>query len=284
MNPFLSIASLKELLALLKEKLQHYSDTKEARDWLKNNLSRVKALFDNYALRDFIFEPFKAVFDTPAKTIDKNIYSVITQVAIINAVLAGLPGKMGVGVYVVMALEGWMAYCIATHVGLLFRKPSDIWKYFGLLATSAGIILYGFRTILGFAFSLFSIVPGINPLILAEFFVTDFVGVLFWIGFIEAKVTGSFLVPKRMILKAWITTRRLFKHQINILKNVLSPKNIKTVAERISIYLKGEFRFDMRSINGETFATGAMAYLIAGHYEKLEGPLGDSFLQAIRLR
>ena len=146
------------------------------------------------------------------------------------------------------------------------------------MATSAGIILYSFRTILGFAFSLFSVVPGINPLILAEFFVTDFVGVLFWIGFIEAKATGSFLVPKRMILKAWITTRRLFKHQINILKNVLSPKNIKTVAERISIYLKGEFRFDMRSINGETFATGAMAYLIAGHYEKLEGPLGDSFL------
>ena len=202
MNPFEKKVSLKELLDFLKEKLQGYSDTKEARDWLNSNLSRVKALFGNYTLRDFIFEPFKVVFDTPAKTIDKNIYSVITQVAIINAVLAGLPGKMGVGVYVVMALEGWMAYCIATHVGLLVRKPSDIWKYFGLLATSAGIILYGFRTILGFAFSLFSIVPGINPLILAEFFVTDFVGVLFWIGFIEAKATGSFLVPKRMILKA----------------------------------------------------------------------------------
>jgi hypothetical protein len=280
----MKITSLDELWIFLKEKVQGYSDTNEAQDWFNNNWSRVKALFDNYTLRDFIFEPFKTVFDTPAKTIDKNIYSVITQVAIINAVLAGLPGKMGVGVYVVMALEGWMALSIATHVGLLFRKPSDIWKYFGLLVTSAGIILYGFRTILGFAFSLFSVVPGINPLILAEFFVTDFVGVLFWIGFIEAKATGSFLVPKRMILKAWITTRKLFNHQINILKNILSPKNIKTVAERISIYLKGEFPFDMRSINGEAFATGAMAYLIAGHYEKLEGPLGDSFLQAIRLR
>ena len=87
-----------------------------------------------------------------------------------------------------------------------------------------------------------------------------------------------------MTLKAFITTRRLFKHQINILKHVLSPKNIKTVAERISVYLKGEFPFDIRTINGETFATGAVAYLIAGHYEKLEGPLGDTFLQAIRLR
>ena len=62
---------------LLKKKLQDYSDTKEAREWLNNNLSRVKALFDNYTLRDFIFEPFKAVFDTPAKTIYKNICSVI---------------------------------------------------------------------------------------------------------------------------------------------------------------------------------------------------------------
>jgi hypothetical protein len=280
----MKITSLDELWVFLKEKVQGYSDTKEAQDWFNNNWSRTKALFDNYTLRDFIFEPFKAVFDTPAKTIDANIYSVITQVALINAVLAGLPGKMGVGVYVVMALEGWMALCIARHVGLLIRKPSDIWKYFGLLAASAGIILYGFRTILGFAFSLFSLVPVINPLILAEFFVTDFVGVLFWIGFIEAKATGSFLVPKRMILKAFFTTRRLFKHQINILKHVLSPENIKTVAERISVYLKGEFPFDMKTINGEAFATGAMAYLIAGQYEKFEGPLGDTFLQAIRLR
>jgi len=40
----------------------------------------------------------------------------------------------------------------------------------------------------------------------------------------------------------------------------------------------------MKTINGEAFATGAMAYLIAGQHEKLDGPLGDVFLQAIRLR
>ena len=90
MNPFEKIAFLKKYWDLLKKKLQDYSDTKEAREWLNNNLSRVKALFDNYTLRDFIFEPFKGVFDAPAKEIDKDIYSVITQVAIINAVLAGL--------------------------------------------------------------------------------------------------------------------------------------------------------------------------------------------------
>jgi hypothetical protein len=284
LNPFEKIAFLKKYWDLLKKKLQDYSDTKEAREWLNNNLSRVKALFDNYTLRDFIFEPFKGVFDAPAKEIDKDIYSVITQVAIVNAVMAGLPGKMGVGVYVAMAFEGWMAFCIARHVGLLVKKPSDIWKYFGLLAASAGVILYGFRILLGFAFSIFSVVPGINPLILAELFVTDLVGVLFWVGFIEAKETGSFTIPNRVVHKAVTTTSGLFKHQYNILKNVFSLKNIKTVGERISVYLKGEFPVDMKTINGEAFATGAMAYLIAGQHEKLEGPLGDVFLQAIRLR
>ena len=73
----------------------------------------VKNLFEDYTLRDFILEPFKGVFKAPSTSLDQEIYVVITQVAIINAVLAGLPGKMGVGVYVVMALEGWMAYKIA---------------------------------------------------------------------------------------------------------------------------------------------------------------------------
>jgi hypothetical protein len=284
MTPFEKNASLKELLDFLKEKFEGYSDTKKARDWLNSNLSRVKALFDNYTLRDFIFEPIKDVFDAPTKEIDKDIYSAITQVAIINAVLAGLPGKMGVGVYVVMAFEGWMAFRIARHVGLPIKEPSDIWKYFGLLAASAGVILYGFRTLLGFAFSMFSVVPGINPLIFAEILVTDLVGILFWVGFSEAKETGSFTIPKRMVLKVGDTTRELFKHQLNILKHVLSPKTIKDVGERFLGYLKGEFPVDMKTINGETFATAAMAYLMADKYEKLEGPLGDTFLEAIRLR
>jgi uncharacterized membrane protein len=39
-------------------------------------------------------------------------------VALINAVLAGLPEKLGVGVYVSMAFELWMAYRIAQYVGI----------------------------------------------------------------------------------------------------------------------------------------------------------------------
>jgi len=267
-----------------KEKLSQYSDTSRAKEWLNKNAKRVQALFENYRLRDFIFEPFNGVFKAPIKEMDHHIYSVITQVAMINAVLAGLPGRMGVGLYVVMALEGWMAFRIARHVGLDVKTTSDVWKYFGALAASIGVIFYLFRTLLGFGFSLFSLIPGINPLILAEFFVTDLVGILFLIGFEEARAKGSFRIPKRMVVGAISSGKDLFTHQYNILKNLLSPKNIKVVAQRISDYLRGDFPIDIRQINGEGFATVAMAYLLSGQSDKLEGPLGEAFLEAIRLR
>ena len=267
-----------------KEKLSQYSNPSSAKDWLSKNTRRVRALFENYTLRDFVLEPFKDVFQAPPKEMDHHIYSVITQVAMINAVLAGLPGRMGVGVYVVMALEGWMAYRIARHVGVDVKSTADVWKYFGALAASVGVIFYLFRTLLGFGFSLFSLVPGVNPLILAEFFVTDLVGILFLIGFKEARSKGSFQIPKRMVMEAVSSAKNLFQHQYNILVNVLSPDNIKTVAQRVADYLRGDFPIDMRQINGEGFATVAMAYLLSGQTEKLEGPLGGAFLEAIRLR
>ena len=274
----------KKLKERLNEKLDSYSDSTKAKDWLNNNKSRIQSLFENVPLRDFIFEPFKDVFKSPPKEMDHHIYGVITQVAVINAVLAGLPGRMGVGVFVVMALEGWMAFRIARHVGVDVKNISDIWKYFGVLAASVGVILFLFKALLGIAFSLFSIIPGINPLIPAEIFVTDLVGILFLTGFKEAKATGSFQIPTRMFYEIISSTKKLFTHQYDIIRKVLSVKNMKSVAERLAAYLRGDLPFDMRTINGEAFATVTMAYLLSGQAQKLEGPLGETFLDAIRLR
>ena len=276
----------------IKDKFNQYKDPSKAKRWFDQNYDRIKRLFEDYTLRDFIFEPFKSVFDTPLKTIDKDIYSVITQVAVINAVLAGLPGKMGVGIYVSMALEAWMAYSIAKHVGIEVNKPSDIWKYFGLLAGIFGAIFYLFRSLLGFGFSLFSFIPELNPLILAELFVTNLVGILFWVGFKEAKSTGSFTIPKRMLKTIYDKTVSLFKHQLGLLKSVFNMENIKIVGERLVTYLKGEIptsangksNLNVKEYNGEIFSTAAMAYLLSGQYDKLEGPLGEAFMEAIRLR
>ena len=90
--------SKEEFLAFIKQKFNAYAEQTKAKEWHNNNYERVKLFFANYSLRDFIFEPFKSVFDSSASKMDKDIYSVITQVAIVNAVLAGLPGKLGIGV------------------------------------------------------------------------------------------------------------------------------------------------------------------------------------------
>ncbi|MCB4777167.1 MAG: hypothetical protein LGB72_02980, partial [Sulfurovum sp.] len=221
----------------------------------------------------------------PNNTLDKDIYSTITQVAIINAVLAGLPGQMGIGVAVSMALEAWMAYAIAKHVGIRLKKPSDIFEYFGVIAGVGFTVLFAFKHILSFAFSLVSLVlPLINPLIFAELIVTNFIGVLFWIGFTEAKKNDSFKIPKSAIVSIGKKTKQIFMYQWDVLKNTITIENIKLVGKRLKQWVSGDFEQEQKVLNGELFANVAMAYLLTQQYEKLQGPLGDTFLEAIRLR
>jgi hypothetical protein len=267
------------------EKLKNYKNYySESKKWFEDNFEKISQLFENRNLRDFIFEPFKDVFDIPDKTIDKDIYAVITQVAIINAVLAGLPGQMGVGVYVSMALEAWMAYAIASHVGVRLNKPSDIFKYFGMLSAVGFTILFGFKHLISFGFSLFSVIPMLNPLILAELFVTNLVGVLFWVGFEESRKSGSFSIPVKTLISISSKTKKIFKYQFEVLKNALTIENIKLFGQRFKLWLNGDLVLEQKVLNGEVFANVAMAYLISEQYEKLKGPFGDVFLESIRLR
>ena len=270
---------------IIKDKFENYKIySTKAKDYFEANIDKIRVLFEDTTIRNIVFEPFKDVFKAPKNGIDKDIYLVITQVAIINVVLAGLPGKMGIGVWVSIALEAWMAYSIARYIGIKLDKPSDVFKYFGVLSATLGIILFGFKELLSFGFSLFSIIPEINPLMIAELMVTDFVGILFWIGFSEAKEKGSFNIPKRMLLKIFKLTKELFSYQFNILKKLLTPSNIKLFAMRLKQWFTGDFIGDKKVLNGELFSTVAISYLISGHYEKLKGPLGDTFIEAIRLR
>ena len=275
-----------QIKKVLNEYIEKYRDKNilnDSKEWLKNNTYKLRSLFENYSLRDFILEPFRSVFSSSTKTLNSDIYSVITQVAVINAVLAGLPGKMGVGVAVSMALEAWMAYQIAKHLGIKINNVSDIWKYLGVLMATIATILWAVKVALGIAFSLFSVVSGpLNPLIFAELLVTDLLGIGFWLGFSNVRNDKDFeSFGTKELIKI---TKELFLHQYNILKNILTPENIKTTGKRIVAYLKGDFPVNQRLVNGEVFSTVAMAYLISGQYEKLDGPLGNIFIDAIRMR
>ena len=63
------------------------------------------------------------------KTTDQQIYALITQVSIANAVLAGLPGKLGIGVIICIALEFYMAISIARRIGFKI-SDDDLWAKF----------------------------------------------------------------------------------------------------------------------------------------------------------
>ena len=269
----------------INEKLNNYkSNYSNAKNWFEENIDKIKKLFENKSLRDYVFEPFKDVFNLKANTIDSDIYSVITQVAIVNAVLAGLPGQMGVGVSVSMALEAWMAYAIAKHVGIEIKNPSDIFKYFGLLSSVVLTIMFGIKHVISFLFSIFSVIPFINPLIVAELLMTNLIGILFWIGFEEVKKKDSFSIPLRAFTKIASRLKEITFYQFEVLKNTLTIENMKLVLNRLKQWFNGDIVADIKILNGEMFASVAMAYLLAGEYEKLQGPLGQAFLQAIRLR
>jgi hypothetical protein len=183
-----------------------------------------------------------------------------------------------------MGLEGWMAFAIAREVGLRISRPSDIWTYFGLLGGVGITILSLFKVLLGFAFSLFAFLPGLNPLIPAELLVTNLVGVMFWFGFRAALATGRFHIPGSAVTDIWRLARDLFKYQASVLRKGLSPRTLKSMGMRVSSWLKGELPASRRHARGELLAVACMAYLLAGRYEGLSGPMGDIFLQAIRDR
>lgn len=268
----------------LGDRFRGYTSTEAASEWLDRNYSRVRELFRNVRIRDVVFEPIKDVFNAVGDTPEDRIRSVITQVAVSNAVLAGLPGRMGIGVVVCMGLEGWMALTIAREVGLKIERVSDIWAYFGLLAGIGVTILSVFRVLLGLAFSMFSIIPGLNPMIPAELFVTDLVGVLFWVSFEAARDSGTFSVPSSAIKRIWDHARELFRYQMGLARDGFSPQKVRGMARRLWAWLRGEVPVDDAHARGEIMATACMAWLLAGRFDGLTGPMGQIFIQAIRDR
>ena len=273
----------KEFENIFSERFSFYKNSKKAQEWLNDNFEKVKSIFKDVRLRDFIFEPFKDVFKEKDDTSEGKIKSIITLVAVVNMVLAGLPGKLLGGVFVCIALEAYMAFKIAQNVGIKkIQSVNDIWKYLGLLGGISFVILEGFRQLLGLAFSMFSVIPGINPLIFAELFVTDLVGVLFWVAFVELKENDDFKIPLRLVKSSFDKALDLFKHQKDLLVKTLTPSNLKKVGNRLKAWLTGEIVLNKPALRGEIFPFVAMAYLIQGKYESLSGPLGDVFISSIR--
>lgn len=265
-------------------KISAYSQAANARVRLDQYWPKLKALFSNASVRDFVFEPFKGVFASQGGDSQSAIRQTITTVALVNMVLAGLPGKLGVGVLVSMAMEGYMAFFIASKVGVSVQTPGDIWKYFGLLASVIGTILYLMRTLVGLAFSLFATIPGLPATAMAELVATNLVGVLFWVGFEEAKMRGSFRIPCRAFTRILQELRSLYSFQVEVIRRNLTPTTLRRFRDRLWVWLSGEVPVDQPVLRGQVAPAVLMAVLVSGQQERLQGPLGQEFVAAIRDR
>ena len=251
--------------------------------WSRNRADRIKSLLGEPYVRDVVFAPIiKAIKLTDATT-SGEVRTTIASVALANAIMAGLPGKLGVGVFISIALEGWMAVRIARLVGININKPTDIFKYLGPIAAFFLVVFWGFKHLFGFVFSLINLIPFVPATIVTELILVNFIGVMFWVGFEEANSSGSFTIPMRLLGRVRRQAFDLIRHQYKAIKGTLSPANIRQVGERIRAWLTGDMVLPKHA-PAEVFVAGAFAALLQHDFTYIKGPLGDVFIQSIQDR
>ena len=265
-----------------------FTSKKKARKqkgWLKYFPS-VSKLFSLQTIQDTVMDELSPLLKMIFPKTEENVYRTITLVAIINACFAALPGKMGIGVYVSVALEIAMAVGIANHVGLHEIRKENIFKYFGTLATVGFAILVLFKEAISVTFSLFSSFTGpLNPMIPAELLVTNLYGIMFLVGFKEMKKTGSFKIPLNTFGEIYKTTKELTAHQWKFIKK--KPIGLlKKCGKKVYAFVTGDVsikNLNQSEIRGDVFPILATAHLLDNNFESLKGPMGQMFLKAVRL-
>ena len=265
-----------------------FSQKRKARkdkSWTKYFPS-VSKLFSLKGVQESVMDELNPLLNIIFPKTDDNVYRTITLVAIINASFAALPGKMGIGVVISIALEIAMAVSIANHVGLHEVRKENVYKYFGTLATVGFSILVLFKEAISGAFSLFSSFTGpLNPLIPAEIFVTNLYGIMFLVGFKEMKKNGSFKIPLDTTKEIYRTTKELTAHQWKFIKE--KPVEIlKKCGRKVYAFVTGDVsvkNLNQSQIRGDVFPILATAHLMDNNFDALQGPMGQMFIKAVRL-
>jgi hypothetical protein len=278
----------KDLYDLFREKLKAFTDPEvinQAKEWFKFHFKKIETLFTYASVRDFVFEPIKGVFKIPGEREEASARSIITQVAVVNAVIAGLPGSLGVGVYVSIALEFWMAFAISQAVGLSLTKDEAI-KTVLVWAAGAGMILIGFKVILNL---LFPIVTTLMPVAgfgtaATQLIVTNLFGVMFWVMFEEVRANRKFQFPMTSVKRLGQELTLLLKHQYQFTGKLFNFANLTIMGKRFIAWFSGDIDTDIPKLRGELAATAAMMALLQGNELYFDSPLGTEFIQSIRDR
>ena len=266
----------------------------EPKKWFEQNTKSIQFLFENEELRNYIFDKFSVLWEKGEISKDKEIYAIITQVSVANAILAGIPGKLGIGVFVCIALEFYMALAIARRIGFKISEDDSeetelkkwIWEKFkslapyGLYFSFVGFIaIYAFKHMFSFVFS---IVPGpvAFVVVVTEYIITTFVGILFWTAFEQVNDPKN----KKILISSYKKTKDLLIHQKDSIKDTFTRKNIEDTFEKLKAWFTGDFLNDLPKIRGDVFVSASIGFLLVGKHEAFDGPVGQIFIQSIRDR
>jgi hypothetical protein len=270
------------------DRLKQWQDgeaIKKAQVWLQEFGGRLEIMLTNVQIRDFIFEPIKGVFYPPGDGQVLKARTIITQIAVVNAVIAGLPGSLGVGVYVSIALEIWMAYALSRVVGLTLTRD-EVASTLTSWAIGLGGVFIFFKQLLNL---LFPVVTALMPFVgfgtaITQLIVTNIFGVMLWVMFEEFKSGRKFAFPATSVGRLVSEAKALLMHQKDTGVGVLSYEKWKSIGERLIMWFRGDRIVDIRVLKGELASTVVMAWLLSGHYDRLNGPLAAEFVAAIRDR
>lgn len=241
---------------------------------LASSFERVRTLFESRQARWRVFGRTAAMMSAD------DIRGTITAVAVTNAVLAGLPGKLGVGVVICQALELWMAWRIARHVGVPLLEPSQLLRS---MATWTGVFLiavHGMRLAVNGLTTVLSFVP-FSPIALAELIATDALGVVYLVGFREMAAGDSFRLRPRALLVARHEAASLVRYQVARVRDLLTTRRLRAVGSRLRAWLRGEAIAPPRTTL-DAITAASLASLAAGHHDALAGPVGALFVQSVR--
>ena len=278
----------KDYSSVFSDRVKQWQDAEtiqKAQEWLRNFGGQLEAMLENVQIRDFIFEPIKGVFYPPGDGQVLKARTIITQVAVVNAVIAGLPGSLGVGVYVAIALELWMAYALSRVVGLSLSRE-EVTSTLTSWAIGLGGIFIVFKQMLNLVFPVVTAVmpfAGFSTAI-TQLIVTNIFGVMLWVMFEEFKSGRKFAFPATSIARLGSETKTLLLHQKDAGVGALSYEKWRSIGERLLMWFRGDIVADIPRLKGELASTVVMAWLLSGHYDRLSGPLADEFIGAIRDR
>lgn len=248
-----------------------------------------KFLYDCVVPKDIL----SAIKTLGIKDNEEAAFNYIIICSIFNAIFVGLPGTVGWGVAVSMAIEFIMAVQIAYMTGLMdkvsiFNFKETRKRIFSLI-TAVGLttvsILYLIKKGLDLVFNTLSslVITGFATGT-SVFITTVFYGLFLYLAFSELKALEKEKLSYKSLVRV---TGNAGKYTTKISWKLLTmifkiPKIFKQIKTNVTDAFNSHTEIK-KIIRADLFQVTALAYILQNQEAALEGPFGKLWLKSVRL-